>query len=57
MLDLLLPGGESRLFADSIGVEYVLVNGEIVVDHGDVTDRRPGRVLRSGRHTETPPVR
>jgi N-acyl-D-aspartate/D-glutamate deacylase len=49
-----LPGGEARLFADAVGVHHVIVNGETVVDHGDVTDRRPGRVLRSGRDTATP---
>ena len=49
-----MPGGEARLFADAIGVEHVIVNGERVVDHGEVTDRRPGRVLRSGRDTATP---
>ena len=27
------------------GIEYVLVNGEIVVDHGKHTGKRPGRVL------------
>jgi len=28
------------------GVDYVLVNGEIVVEHGQQTNARPGRVIR-----------
>jgi N-acyl-D-aspartate/D-glutamate deacylase len=31
------------------GVEWVLVGGEVVVERGDHTGARPGRVLRSGR--------
>lgn len=29
-----------------VGIEYVLVNGEIVVDHGKHTDKRPGKTVR-----------
>ena len=35
-----------------VGIEYVIVNGQVVVEHGEHTGRRPGRVLRlskSGR--------
>lgn len=32
------------------GIEYVLVNGEIVVDHGRHTGARPGRVLYGPGH-------
>ncbi len=31
------------------GVDYLLVNGEAVIDAGRLTDRKPGRVLRRGR--------
>jgi N-acyl-D-amino-acid deacylase len=29
-----------------VGIEYVIVNGEVVLDHGAMTDARPGRALR-----------
>jgi N-acyl-D-amino-acid deacylase len=31
------------------GIEWVVVGGEIVVERGDHTGARSGRVLRSGR--------
>ncbi len=31
-----------------VGIDYVFVNGELVLDHGQVTDERPGRVYRLG---------
>jgi N-acyl-D-aspartate/D-glutamate deacylase len=48
-----LPGGGERLHAGSRGVSHVLVAGRDVVTDGEVTGKRPGRVLRSGRDTET----
>jgi N-acyl-D-aspartate/D-glutamate deacylase len=48
-----LPGGTSRLFANSIGVHRVIVNGTTIVVDGVATDARPGTVLRSGRDTYT----
>jgi len=30
----------------SVGVQYVLVNGKVVVDRGKITSERPGRALR-----------
>jgi N-acyl-D-aspartate/D-glutamate deacylase len=48
-----LPGNTARLFADSIGVVRVLVNGiETVVD-GRATGALPGSLVRSGRDTDT----
>jgi N-acyl-D-aspartate/D-glutamate deacylase len=35
-----------RQFPD--GIEYVIVNGELVVEGGQPTGRRPGRALRHG---------
>jgi len=50
-----LPGTTTagRLYADAIGIDYVLVNGQVAVANGAVGDARPGTVLRSGRDTYT----
>jgi N-acyl-D-aspartate/D-glutamate deacylase len=33
----------------AVGVEFVAVNGRLVLDNGKMTDARPGRVLRHSR--------
>ncbi|MBY0399813.1 amidohydrolase family protein, partial [Myxococcota bacterium] len=48
-----LPGGTSRLYAESTGVVRVYVAGQAIVRDGKPTDARPGRIMRSGRDTET----
>jgi N-acyl-D-aspartate/D-glutamate deacylase len=48
-----LPGGAARLYAEALGVEAVIVAGVDVVRDGALTGARPGRVIRSGRDTET----
>ncbi|MGO8870061.1 MAG: N-acyl-D-amino-acid deacylase family protein [Acidimicrobiales bacterium] len=48
-----LPGGGERLSATSRGIAHVFVAGTEVVTDDEVTDARPGTVLRSGRDTET----
>jgi N-acyl-D-aspartate/D-glutamate deacylase len=48
-----LPGAAARLTSGAIGVDYVVVNGQILVDHGDITDARSGTLLRAGRDTGT----
>ena len=48
-----LPGDSPRLTASSIGVVRVLVNGTVAVVDGQPTGDLAGKVLRSGRDTET----
>jgi N-acyl-D-aspartate/D-glutamate deacylase len=49
-----LPGGAGRLYAESHGIDHVIVNGQSIVEHGALTDRRAGTLIRSGRDTATP---
>ena len=46
-----LPGETPRLFAESIGVVRVLVNGVETIVDGKPTGETPGALLRSGRDT------
>jgi N-acyl-D-aspartate/D-glutamate deacylase len=48
-----LPGGAGRLYAEADGIEHVLVGGQEIVRRGTFIGDTPGRVLRSGRDTET----
>ena len=41
-----LPGGAARLIQRAIGVDYVLVNGEVLIDGGKQTTAQSGAVLR-----------
>jgi N-acyl-D-aspartate/D-glutamate deacylase len=49
-----LPGGSGRLYAGAQGIDHVVVNGTPVVRDSQLTDARPGSVLRSGQDTRTP---
>lgn len=49
-----VPGAAGRLYAGAQGIEHVLVNGRPLVSHGELTNQRPGSLLRSGRDTATP---
>ena len=48
-----LPGGASRVYAEAFGVQEVYVNGRLAVADGRFTGHTSGRLLRSGRDTET----
>jgi N-acyl-D-amino-acid deacylase len=43
------PGGTPRRVQGAEGVDYVIVGGQVVLDHGRHTGALPGRVLRAGR--------
>lgn len=44
-----LPRGQRRLLQRADGIAWVFVNGTPIVERGEATDSRPGRVLRGGR--------
>jgi N-acyl-D-aspartate/D-glutamate deacylase len=44
-----LPGGGRRLVMPAQGVEYTIVNGEVLFENKQHTGALPGQVLRSGR--------
>ncbi|MEM9035928.1 MAG: amidohydrolase family protein [Actinomycetota bacterium] len=48
-----LPGGAGRLYGEAEGIERVYVNGTQIVRGREMTEARPGTLLRSGRDTET----
>jgi N-acyl-D-aspartate/D-glutamate deacylase len=43
-----MPGGEARWMVKPEGVVRVLVNGQTIVEHGELRPAKPGRVLRIG---------
>jgi N-acyl-D-aspartate/D-glutamate deacylase len=43
-----LPGGGRRLVMTAQGIEYTIVNGQVLYTHGNPSGDLPGRVLRSG---------
>lgn len=48
-----LPSGAGRLTAPSIGIKHVFINGGETVRDGVATGHDSGKVLRSGRDTQT----
>ena len=42
-----LPGGGRRLVMPAEGIEYTIVNGDILYDHGHHSGYLPGKILRS----------
>jgi N-acyl-D-aspartate/D-glutamate deacylase len=49
-----LPAEAGRLYSGATGIAHVIVNGTEIVTSGELTDDRPGHVLRSGADTRTP---
>lgn len=48
-----LPAGAGRLYADSTGIEHVIVNGTPIIANGELTGATPGRIFNPGRDTAT----
>jgi N-acyl-D-aspartate/D-glutamate deacylase len=48
-----LPAKAGRLYAESVGVKHVFVNGREIMRDGQFRGIYPGRTLRSGRDTYT----
>jgi N-acyl-D-aspartate/D-glutamate deacylase len=44
-----LPGGDWRQTLPARGISHVIVNGEVTVEHGDVTGAVPGQILTNTR--------
>src|SRR2546428_5008562 len=40
------PGGEMHVKQGAVGIDYVMVNGEVLLDHGEHTGALPGQTLR-----------
>jgi N-acyl-D-aspartate/D-glutamate deacylase len=49
-----LPAGETRIYADAVGIDHVFVNGVQIIRDAKHTNARPGVVLHSGVDTYTP---
>jgi len=43
-----LPGGERRFVQRAEGIHHVVVNGEVVLTHGEHSGALPGQMLRAG---------
>jgi N-acyl-D-aspartate/D-glutamate deacylase len=41
-----LPGGGVQVKRDSVGIDYVVVNGTVLLDGGTMTDALPGQIVR-----------
>ncbi|MBL4683031.1 MAG: amidohydrolase family protein [Nannocystaceae bacterium] len=44
-----LPAGGFRLMQPAHGYQATLVHGEVIAEHGELTDARPGRLVRAGQ--------
>ena len=46
------PGGEMHVRQGAVGIDYVLVNGEVLLDHGVHTGALPGQTLRGPLYSQ-----
>jgi N-acyl-D-aspartate/D-glutamate deacylase len=49
-----LPGGGTRLQQLAQGIEYTIVNGQVLIEGGEHTGAYPGRVVRNSLYQATP---
>ena len=52
-----LPGGSARLYSAAVGIQSVFCNGVPIVEDGQNSGALPGKIMRSGRDTETVTVK
>ncbi len=50
-----LPGGGVRVKRDAVGIDYVIVNGTVLLDQGKLTDALPGQIVRGPLHRANHP--
>ena len=41
-----LPAGGVQVRRDAVGIDYVVVNGSVLLDKGELTDALPGQIIR-----------
>ena len=46
------PGGEMHVKQPANGIDYVIVNGEVLLENGEHTGALPGQVLRGPYHQD-----
>ncbi|MBL4867908.1 MAG: amidohydrolase family protein [Pseudomonadales bacterium] len=51
-----IPGGQRRKVHYPIGMECVIVNGEVTIEHGVATGQRPGKLIRSTDYYDSVPT-
>ena len=44
-----LPAGGRRMFQAAEGYRYTIVSGEVIMQDGDATQARPGRLIRGAQ--------
>ena len=50
-----MPAGCARVKRDAIGIDYVVVNGTVLLDKGELTDALPGQIVRGPLHRANHP--
>ena len=50
-----MPAGGARVKRDAVGIDYVIVNGTVLLDKGELTDALPGQIVRGPLHRANHP--